>query len=404
MPVLSVLFLLAVLFSGCRVKNGTEPLPDPHPAEAGRHANNAAKAEAARIAAALDDRQLAAQVIISGIDGRGRLTGDMRLLLSECPAGGIMLFRYNLNTGDDEIRSLIAESSALIAEDTQNIGKILPFAAADHEGGSVNRFRQGIAILPPAAFYWEAAQEKGRETAVAQIGADSYAAGKAIAALGINLNFAPVAEYLNEHNIDFLDDRSYGPEPDFVSKAAAACISGMERAGILCAAKHFPGSAGADPHHFPSVLLGDRAALAELVSPFAALIQDGRARAIMVSHSSVPALDSKIASLSPQIMDVWLRQELGFDGLIISDDFSMASAGSPAAAGGTSAAGAETLAVQSLAAGADMVLVWPPDLRRTHRAILAALEDGTLSRERLQEAAGRIIFEKLRMGLVVQDD
>ena len=403
---IAALALPAALLSGCHAKSGAQRKTSA--AEAQRRAAEAAEyraaqEEAARIAAALDDRQLAAQVIISGIDGRGQLGADMRLLLSECPAGGIMLFRYNLDAGNAAIQNLIAESSALIAEGsiavlpptdgTKPTVSILPFAATDHEGGSVNRFRQGVADLPPAASYWEAAQDVGHENAVTQIGADSFSAGTAIAALGINLNFAPVAEPLNAANADFLDDRSYGPDPDFVSKAAAACIVGMERAGVLCAAKHFPGSAGADPHRYPSVLTGGRDDLAELASPFAALIQDGRARAIMVSHSLAPARDSEnIASLSPQIMDGWLRQELKFTGLIICDDFSMSAAGNTRP---------ETLAVRSLAAGADMVLVWPPDLRRTHRAIINALDGGTLSRERLREAAQRIIFEKLRMGLVV---
>jgi beta-N-acetylhexosaminidase len=105
-------------------------------------------------------------------------------------------------------------------------------------------------------------------------------------------------------------------------------------------------------------------------------------------------------------MNNWLRQELGFDGIIICDDFSFASAISPASvrgpasAKGTDRIKPETAAVLSLAAGADMVLVWPPDIRRTHRAILAAINDGTLSYERLLEAATRIIFEKIRMGIM----
>jgi beta-N-acetylhexosaminidase len=110
----------------------------------------------------------------------------------------------------------------------------------------------------------------------------------------------------------------------------------------------------------------------------------------MVSHSAVPAWDAEnISSLSPAIMGEWLRQELGFDGIIISDDFSMAAA---IASGRTRT---EDAAVQSLIAGADIVLVWPPDLRRTHRAIQAALADGRLSRQRLEESAGRVILEKI---------
>jgi len=88
---------------------------------------------AARIASSMDDRQLAAQVIITGIDGKGSLTRDMRILLSECPAGGIMLFRYNLTTDNDAIQKLIAESVALITEGLPPA--VSPFVVVDHEGG-----------------------------------------------------------------------------------------------------------------------------------------------------------------------------------------------------------------------------------------------------------------------------
>jgi beta-N-acetylhexosaminidase len=357
---------------------------------------------AARIAAAFDDRQLAAQVIISGIDGRGRLTRDMRILLTDCPAGGIMLFRYNLNTDNDAIRNMIDESVTLIGSGTvveqdgeNTLIAVPPFVAVDHEGGKVNRFRPGVADLPPAGSYWETSRYRDADTAAMRISADSYHAGRVIGGLGVNLNFAPVAEYLNGNNTDFLKDRSYGTDPSFVTNAAAAFIAVMEAAGVLCVVKHFPGSAGADPHYFPSVMDEDREALAELTAPFESLIRGGRVRALMVSHSVVPALDAEnTASLSPAVMDEWLRRELGFNGIIICDDFSM---------GAVSLGGQlrpETAAVRSLAAGADMVLVWPPDLRRTHREIQSALKDGRLSRERLREAAGRIVFEKIKLGMI----
>jgi beta-N-acetylhexosaminidase len=164
----------------------------------------------------------------------------------------------------------------------------------------------------------------------------------------------------------------------------------MERAGVLCAIKHFPGSAGEDPHRFSSALNGDKAAIDALVSPFAFLINNG-ARAMMVAHTAVPAMDSEIASLSPVIMKDWLRGELGYKGIIICDDFSMTAANTSST---------EDAAIRSVAAGADMVLVWPPDIRRTHAAFLSALNEGRLSRERLEEAAARIIYEKIRMGLI----
>jgi len=365
-----------------------------------------ARERAARIASALDDRRLAAQVIISGIDGKGSLTRDMKILLSECPAGGIMLFRYNLDTDNNAIQNLIAESSALITEgntvelqadvetgnEYNNEGAFVtipPFVVVDHEGGKVNRFLPGAADLPAAYSYWETAQSEGGYSAISRMLIDSFNAGKKLRDLGINFNLAPVAEFLNEDNSKFLEGRSYGLDPEFTVEAARAFIAGMGLAGVTCAVKHFPGSAGADPHYFPGKINGDKEALTEIVFPFAALIQNNQARAIMVSHSSVPAWDGeKIASLSPAIMGGWLRQELGFEGIIISDDFSM---GAATAAG---RARPEDAAVQSLIAGADIVLVWPPDLRRTHRAIQAALADGRLSRQRLEESAGRIIYEK----------
>ena len=379
-----------------------ENSPAVNAALAAEHAAIAKDREwSARLAAALDDRLLAAQVILAGVDGRGTPGRDMRILLEECPAGGIVLFRYNLDAENDAIRNLIAECAGLIMREI-SAGKdtaaalpgIPPFAAVDHEGGSVNRFRPGVADLRAAGTYWEPARQEGWDLVIDRIEADSFRAGAAIKGLGINLNLAPVAEYLSGDNRDFLDDRSYGPDPVFTAAAAAAFIRGMERAGLLCGVKHFPGSAGPDPHRFPSILKGDRAALDALIAPFAALIQDGAARAFMIAHSAVPARDSEhVASLSPPVMNGWLREELGFEGIIISDDFSMA------AASGTGLS-PEQAAVRSLAAGADMILVWPPDIRRTHRAILTALASGGLSRGRLREAAARIIFEKIRMGLI----
>jgi beta-N-acetylhexosaminidase len=349
---------------------------------------------AAAIASSLDNRLLAAQSLICGIDGKGKLPQHMITLLAECPAGGVVLFHYNLDTGNEEIHSLIEQTASLIRDESG----LSPFIAVDHEGGSVNRFMQGTASLPAAISYWEAAGE-GRQKAIEKIETDSFNAGREMKMLGVNLNLAPVAECLTTENRDFLVSRSYGPDPAFAAGAAAAFIRGMERAGVTCVVKHFPGSAGPDPHFSPSVLKGDKTTLDDLVSPFAALINGG-ARTVMVAHTQVPAIDNKIASLSNVIMGNWLRGELGFKGIIISDDFSMAAAGGRSAKESFTT---EEAAVLSLAAGADMVLVWPPDIMRTHRAIVSAIENGRLPRERLFEAAARVIYEKIKMGLVTEE-
>ena len=338
------------------------------------------------IVSSLDDSILAAQVIISGIDGRGALPGYFKPFLEDVPAGGVMLFRYNLDTPNNAIHSLISETVALINE----VSGISPFVAVDHEGGSVNRFNRGVADLHPASYYWEYFENEGKEAALEKIEKDSLKAAAAINNFGVNLNFAPIAEFLTDDNRVFLKSRSYGPDPLFTAEASHAFIRGMESAGVLCVVKHFPGSAGSDPHYSLSVIDKDREALEELTFPFKYLIKKNSARAIMAAHSLVPVMDDKIASLSSVIMQNWLRDDLGFSGIIISDDFFMAAAGNIKP---------ETAAVQSVAAGADMILVWPRDLRNTHKALLSALETGELSRERLTEAVTRIIYEKLRMGI-----
>jgi len=340
---------------------------------------------AEQIASSMDNRLLAAQVFICGIDGRGSLPPHMKSLLKESPPGGVMLFRYNLDTDNDSIRSLISQTVSLVTDEAS----ITPFIAVDHEGGTVNRFLPGTVDLPAANSYWELSLLQGKNTALEKIEEDSNKAGRTLRSLGINLNLAPVAEYLTSDN-RFLEKRSYGSDPFFTADAAGTFVRGMEQAGVLCVIKHFPGSASADPHYSLSALNMDRASLEDFIYPFKELIKRD-AKAVMVAHSSVPAIDSKIASLSPVVMGNWLRGELGFDGIIICDDFSMAAAGNMRP---------EEAAVFSVAAGADMVLVWQRDLKRTHLSFLKALEDGRLSRERLENAAQRIIYRKLKAGLM----
>ncbi|MCL2238168.1 MAG: glycoside hydrolase family 3 protein [Treponema sp.] len=341
---------------------------------------------AREIVASMDDRLLTAHILMSASEGRDTLNSGMQELFAQIPAGGIILFRHNLNTSNENIRNYLAQIKSLI---TEGAG-IAPFVSVDHEGGTVNRFSRGVADLPNASFYWNMSQEQGKDAALAKITEDTFRAGSVIHGLGINMNLAPVAEHLIDDNRSFLSRRSYGPDPEFVAQAAMAFIKGMEQAGIICVVKHFPGSAGPDPHHSASVINMEKPDLDMLISPFAAIIKNG-ARAMMAAHTAVPVLDNRIASLSPVIMGNWLRGELEFDGIIISDDFIMAAAGGQRP---------EEAAVQSVAAGSDMILVWPNHLRATHTAFLEALESGALSRERLNDAVFRIIYEKLKMGLI----
>ncbi|GHV69263.1 glycoside hydrolase family 3 [Spirochaetia bacterium] len=347
--------------------------------------------QAEKIVQNLDDKDLAAQVIMAGIDGNVRISAAMRPLLEEIPVGAYMLFRYNLGGEKEAVRNFLEECSAL----TEAAGAgIRPFAAVDHEGGDVHRFSPAVERLPPALSYWEAAQKSGGEAALQKAGEDAFRSGSEIHEWGINLNLAPVAEILTEENKKFLEGRSYGGDPQFTAAAAAAFVRGMGEAGVACAAKHFPGNTGTDPHTGRGEMNADRAALDRMVFPFAEMIRSGPPSFIMVSHVFLPSIDKeKNASLSPKVMNGWLRGDLGFRGVILTDDFSMAAAEASGLGPGESA-------VEALNAGADMVMVWPVNLRSVHRHILLALTENRIPRERLEDAAERIILEKIRFGLI----
>jgi beta-N-acetylhexosaminidase len=355
------------------------------------------RVRAAELAAAMDDRFLAAQVIMAGLDGKGRLNRIMQDIYRAVPPGAVMLFRYNLDSEKDEVRALLRECSTLVSEAGMN--GIHPFIAVDHEGGDVHRFGPGVERLPGAASYRKIALEQDRYKALSLVEADARRSGQEIRALGITMNLAPVAEILTTENEAFLSERSYGSDAGFTRDAAAAFIRGMAASGVACIAKHFPGNSSGDPHREKTILRVDRETLDILASPFAFLInapasQNCRPSGIMISHCIAEARDPiRNASLSPLIMHDWLRGELGFEGIALGDDFSM-----PAIA--LSGMKTEEASVAALKAGLDMVMVWPKDIISVHRAITGALDSGDLSRGRLREAVTRILCEKLRFGLI----
>jgi beta-N-acetylhexosaminidase len=359
-----------------------------------RHnANVSLREEAVKIASSLDDKVLTAQVLLAGIDGKKNLAPAMRVLLKETPVGGIMLFKYNLDSSKEDVKKLLSETANLVIAGAG----IPPFMTVDHEGGLVHRFGAGIERLPSAFSFWELAQRESWYAALSRAEVLYRRSAKEIRELGITMVLGPVTEILDNDNRLFLDTRSYGPDPDFVQAAASVFIKSMDSAGIASVLKHFPGNGATDPHSGVSSIRANKAALDKMVKPFAGIIRSLEPQALMVSHVIVPALDSqRNASFSRAVIQGWLRGELGFEGIALADDFSM---GAVAASG----LGPGASAIDALNAGVDMIMVWPKDLAVVHAAILEALRRGRLSRSRLQEAAGRIIAGKLRCGLLSKE-
>jgi beta-N-acetylhexosaminidase len=337
---------------------------------------------AAQIADSMDIKTLAAQVILTAIEGKATLTERTRKLLADFPAGGIILFGYNFVQNPEENREFIEKLSNYMTGIT-----LPPFIASDQEGGAVQRIK-GKAELPSPLSYWEKLKNNNADTVISAIEQEAGKAGLELRRIGVTLNLAPLVEILTANNKSFLKNRSYGPEHVFTVNASAAFIRGMESARVASTLKHFPGSSSIDPHYHKTVMAVSEAELEVLLEPFRELIRRETPASIMVSHIIIPSWDTIPLTRSP--VAVKYLREIGFTGIIIADDFAMVAAGTSP----------EVAVVEALAAGVDMIIAWPKDIQKIYAAILNALESGILSQEQVKKAAKQVIYQKIRYGIV----
>lgn len=221
--------------------------------------------------------------------------------------------------------------------------------------------------------------------------------GTEIAQFGFNLDFAPVADVNSNPNNTVIGDRSFGSDPEAVAEMVASAVQGFRDSGMLCTLKHFPGhgDTATDSHYGYTEV---QKTLQELRSveflPFHAGIDAG-ADFVMMGHISVPEVtgDDTSASLSATMIEI-LRDELNFQGLIITDSMVM-----NAITDRYSAGEAAVLAVQ---AGVDVILE-PSSLTGAVQGILSAVEDGTISEERIQESVLKILEVKIRNGIIASE-
>jgi beta-N-acetylhexosaminidase len=221
--------------------------------------------------------------------------------------------------------------------------------------------------------------------------------GREARAIGIHVAFAPVVDVNNNPNNPVINVRSFGEDPDRVAKLSAAFVRGVQREGVAAVAKHFPGhgDTDTDSHTALPVVRSDRARLdsVELV-PFRAAIQAGIA-GIMTAHIALPAVerDSTPATLSPHVMSGLLRDTLGFKGITFTDAMTMEGIGK-----GYTIDRSGPLAVEA----GDDVLLMPTDVPKMLDAIVARVEKGEISRERIDASVRRLLSLKVRTGAVAR--
>jgi beta-N-acetylhexosaminidase len=279
----------------------------------------------------------------------------------------VLFFAYNVPTPGD----LAALAGALRAEREDVL------LAIDEEGGDVTRleWREGSSY-PSAAGLGVVADIALTEEVAAAIGAD-------LAAAGVNWDFAPVAD-VNVPANPVIGVRSFGDDASAVAPHVAAFVRGLQRSRVAACAKHFPGHGATelDSHLELPVVTGDFTAALE---PFRAAIE-ADVKTIMTAHVVVPELGDEPATLSRRIVTGLLRQELGFDGVIVADALEMRAV--------SATVGVEAAAVRALGAGVDLLCVGHDldelDVARIEGAIVSAVASGELGEDRLVEAATRV--------------
>jgi beta-N-acetylhexosaminidase len=281
-------------------------------------------------------RRTVSGLFMVGIPGPG-LDPATRRILSERPPGGVILFRRNVRSAE-QLRALVDELHALGAG-------VPPLVALDHEGGRVHRLPAPFTHFPPAA----AVAAGGDVRLVESVG---LAMGRELAAVGIDVDFAPVLDVWSNPRNQVIGDRAFGTTPAVVARFGLALARGLARAGVVPCGKHFPGHGGTvgDSHLVLPRVRTSRRALARVdIAPFVRAIR-ARIPALMTAHVVYTTLDPRRpATLSSRICHDLLRRRLGFRGVLFSDDLEMqavAGRGTP-----------ERSAVGALAAGCDMLLV-----------------------------------------------
>ncbi len=315
-------------------------------------------------------RRTVAGLFMVGIPGP-RLDRGTRRILAEHPAGGVILFRRNVRSAA-QLRDLVAALHELGAGAP-------PLVALDHEGGRVHRLPAPFTHFPPAG----TVARRG----VGAVRAVGEAMGRELAAVGIDIDFAPVLDVWSNPRNQVIGDRAFGTTPEVVARFGLAQARGLARGGVVPCGKHFPGHGGTlgDSHHVLPRVTASRLTLQRIdLAPFVRAIDAG-IPALMTAHVVYTALDPRRpATLSSRICRDLLRRRLGFRGGLFSDDLEM-----QAVAGRRSP---ETSAVAALAAGCDMLLVCQSldAAVRAMQGVERAVERGILDARALTRSLLRI--------------
>lgn len=300
-----------------------------------------------------------------------------RLALESYPVGGLIYSVDNLVT-QEQTREMITN--------TQSYSEIPLFISADEEGGNVGRlmYKLGTTWVNDMYSY----KDMGEDTAYA----NAYTIGSDMVSCLFNTDFAPVADVWTNPENTVIGDRAYSDNFTQASELVAAAVRGFTDAGVVCCVKHFPGhgDTSTDTHEGAAVVDKslDELRAGELL-PFESGIEAG-VDMVMVGHITVTAVDDEPATISKAVITDLLREELGWDGVVITDSLDM---------GALAGYDNGEVCVKFLEAGGD-ILLGVPDIEAALTALETAVTDGRLTESRIDESVMRILTLKIEHGII----
>ena len=324
------------------------------------------------------------QLLYIGLPGT-ELDEEARSLVQHVSPGGVIIFGRNV-AAPEQLRGLL--------DGVREMSAVGPLFGIDQEGGLVDRLRKIFTPSPAARVIRQHGDLAGART-------HGRITGEVLLLLGFNMNFAPVMSIMTDDR-DLLSNglysRSYGRSPGEVLGYTMVYLRGLQGTGLLGCAKHFPGiGAGeVDTHDEMAIIhLSHDDLIAQDLAPYIELFQreDNMVRAVMVSHGGFPNIDIHRgiaggrlvpASINPSIVTDLLRDELGFKGLVVTDDLEMGAIAKHYEI--------EEAALRAILAGEDMILVCarPELIRRAYDSLLKAAREGSLTAERIEASLERI--------------
>ena len=363
------------LTTGCGLHNPFTSKAEPVTYESVAQSELSPEEKVDKLVANMSDADKVGQLLMIGIHGK-TLNDDAKFMLNEYRVGGIILFDRNMEF-KDQVKSLITD----INKTGKSAGLTPLFIGIDQEGGAVARMEDQLIKVPPA-------EELGKEP-IEQAVSLAKQSGTELKDLGFNINFAPVAD------LGLTYGRSFSTNPDDVVRYASAVGKAYDEAGLWYSYKHFPGigKTDVDLHADTSVVpVSKETLLNEDTKVFVDLIKQSKPNtyAIMVSHAMYPQIDADHpSSLSKAIITDWLRKDMGYNGVVVTDDMDMGALAKHYTFG--------DMAVQSILAGSDILLVCHEyeHMQEAYNGLMKAVKDGRISKERLDESVKRILLMKM---------